>query len=153
MKWRSPGRLIDAVAAFDYPRDKLLIQVLDDSTDQTRHLVAAKLAELQRRGFRAQHIRRDERSGYKAGALAEGLKHSGDEYIAIFDADFIPPPDFLPLMLPHLLANPDIGIVQSRWGHLNAAENGLTRAQKLSIDTHFVGRAGGAQSQRLADPF
>ena len=132
------ARLIDAVAAFDYPRDKLLIQVLDDSTDQTRHLVAAKLAELQRRGFRAQHIRRDERSGYKAGALAEGLKHSGDEYIAIFDADFIPPPDFLPLMLPHLLANPDIGIVQSRWGHLNAAENGLTRAQKLSIDTHFV---------------
>ena len=132
------GRLIDAVAAFDYPRDKLLIQALDDSTDLTAPLVAGKLAALDARGFRTQHIRRAARAGFKAGALAEGLRHSDSAYIAIFDADFVPPPDFLRRTLPHLLAAPDIGIVQSRWGHLNADDNSLTRAQRLSIDTHFV---------------
>lgn len=132
------GRLIDAVAAFDYPRDKLLIQALDDSNDLTAPMVARKLAELEARGFRAQHIRRPNRDGFKAGALAEGLRHCESEYVAIFDADFLPPPDFLQRTLPHLLADPEIGIVQSRWGHLNAGENSLTRAQCLSIDTHFV---------------
>lgn len=132
------GRLIDAVAAMDYPRDKLRIQALDDSTDRTTPLVARKLAELRARGYHAQHLRRRNRDGYKAGALAAGVERCDSEYIAIFDADFIPPPDFLRRMLPHLLANPALGIVQSRWGHLNADENSLTRAQKLSIDTHFV---------------
>lgn len=132
------GRLIDAVAAFDYPRDKLLIQVLDDSTDMTAQLVARKLIALEARGFRVQQIRRANRCGFKAGALAEGLLHSDCEYIAIFDADFLPPPDFLRRTLPHLLADPGIGIVQSRWGHLNAEANSLTRAQRLSIDTHFA---------------
>ena len=131
-------RLIDAVAAFDYPRDKLLIQVLDDSSDVTTQLVARKLAALRARGFQAQHIRRELREGFKAGALAEGLRHCESEYIAIFDADFLPPADFLRRTLPYLLADPEIGIVQSRWGHLNADENSLTRAQRLSIDTHFV---------------
>ena len=131
-------RLIDAIAALDYPRDKLLIQVLDDSTDRTVQLVARKLATLEAAGFRVQHIRRAERVGFKAGALAHGLQHSTDDYIAIFDADFIPSPDFLRRTLPHLVADPALGIVQSRWGHLNAEENSLTRAQKLSIDTHFV---------------
>jgi len=135
---RVAGRLIDAVAAFDYPRDKLLIQVLDDSTDLTVQLVARKLTALEARGFRAQHIRRPNRVGFKAGALAEGLRHCDSEYIAIFDADFLPPPDFLRRALPHLLADPAIGIVQSRWGHLNAEDNSLTRAQRLSIDTHFI---------------
>lgn len=132
------GRLIDAVAAFDYPRDKLLIQVLDDSTDATAHLAARKLASLEARGFQTQHIRRAHRAGFKAGALAAGLQHTDSEYIAIFDADFIPPPDFLRRVLPHLLADPAIGIAQSRWSHLNADDNSLTRAQRLSIDTHFV---------------
>ncbi len=132
------SRLIDAVAAFDYPRDKLLIQVLDDSNDLTVPLVARKLADLEARGFQAQHVRRPDRAGFKAGALAEGLRHCESEYVAIFDADFLPPPDFLQRTLPHLLADPDIGIVQSRWSHLNAGENSLTRAQRLSIDTHFV---------------
>ena len=132
------GRLIDAVAAFDYPRDKLLIQVLDDSTDMTAHLVARRLAALEARGFQTQHIRRARRDGFKAGALAEGLRHTDSEYIAIFDADFVPPPDFLRRVLPHLLADPAIGIAQSRWSHLNADDNSLTRAQRLSIDTHFV---------------
>ncbi len=131
-------RLIDAVARFDYPRGRLLIQVLDDSNDATVPTVARRLARLEAQGYRVQHIRRARRSGYKAGALAHGLTRSKSEYIAIFDADFVPPPHFLRLTLPHLLANPAIGIVQSRWGHLNADDNSLTRAQKLSIDTHFV---------------
>ena len=135
---RVAGRLIDAVAAFDYPRDKLLIQALDDSDDPTVQVVARKLAALERRGFRTQHIRRADRVGFKAGALAEGLRHCASEFIAIFDADFLPPPDFLRQTLPHLLADPAIGIAQSRWSHLNAEENSLTRAQRLSIDTHFV---------------
>ena len=132
------GRLIDAVAAFDYPRDRLLIQVLDDSDDGTVQRVARKLADLQALGLNAQHIRRTQRIGFKAGALAHGLQHCESEFIAIFDADFIPPPDFLRRTLPHLLTDSEIGIVQSRWGHLNAGENNLTRAQRLSIDTHFV---------------
>ena len=131
-------QLIDAVAAFDYPRDKLLIQVLDDSNDLTVQLVARELNALEARGIHAQHIRRADRAGFKAGALAEGLRQCDSEYIAIFDADFLPPPDFLRRTLPYLLADRSIGIVQSRWGHRNAEENSLTRAQRLSIDTHFV---------------
>ncbi len=132
------GRLIDAVAALQYPRDKLMIQVLDDSTDRTAALIARKLAELEACGYQTQHLRRGNREGFKAGALAAGVKLCASEFIAIFDADFIPPPDFLQRLLPHLLADPAVGIAQSRWGHLNADENSLTRAQKLSIDTHFV---------------
>ena len=132
------GRLIDAVAALDYPRERLDIQVLDDSDDRTAPLVRRKLDELAARGLVAQHIRRANRVGYKAGALQHGLKHCEGEFIAIFDADFIPPPDFLQRTLPYLLADSKIGIVQSRWGHLNAGDNSLTRAQRLSIDTHFV---------------
>ncbi|MDE2856027.1 MAG: glycosyltransferase [Chloroflexota bacterium] len=131
-------RLIDAVAAFDYPRDKLLIQALDDSDDLTVPLVARKLADLEARGYRVQHIRRADRAGFKAGALAEGLRHCDSEYVAIFDADFLPPPAFLRRTMQRLLADPAVGIAQSRWGHLNAEENSLTRAQRLSIDTHFV---------------
>ncbi len=131
-------RLIDAVARLDYPRDKLLIQVLDDSTDNTTATVARHLARLKAQGRQVQHIRRAERRGYKAGALAYGLTQSQSEYVAIFDADFVPPPHFLRATIPHLAADPTIGIVQSRWGHLNADDSSLTRAQRLSIDTHFV---------------
>ncbi len=131
-------RLIEAIAALDYPRDKLLIQALDDSTDRTVQLVSRKLAALAEAGYCVQHLQRAKRAGFKAGALAHGLQHTGHDYIAIFDADFIPPVDFLRRSLPYLVADPSLGIVQSRWGHLNAEENSLTRAQKLSIDTHFV---------------
>ena len=132
------GRLIEAVARLDYPREKLLIQALDDSTDSTSQLVALKLAQLASDGYQTQHLRRRERAGYKAGALDFGMRRCDSQVIAIFDADFLPEPDFLRRALPHLLAAPDIGIAQSRWSHLNADENCLTRAQKLSIDTHFV---------------
>jgi len=131
-------RLLDAVAGMQYPRDKLCIQVLDDSSDGTVQVVARKLAALQRRGFRVQHLRRGQRRGYKAGALAAGFAQSRSECYAIFDADFVPPPDFLQRTVPQLLAQADIGFVQCRWGHLNADENRLTRAQKLAIDTHFA---------------
>ncbi len=147
------GRLIDAVAAFDYPRDKLLIQALDDSEDGTTRLVARKLAALEERGYRAQHLRRGAREGFKAGALANGLRHSADDFIAIFDADFVPPPDFLRRALPHLLAEPDIGIVQSRWSHLNADQNSLTRAQRLSIDTHFIVEQAARNRSQWLIPF
>ena len=132
------ARLIDAVAQFDYPRGRFVIQVLDDSTDSTTQAVARRLARLKDGGWRVQHIRRARRSGCKAGALAAGLKMSESEYVAVFDADFIPPPDFLRMTLPHLAASPALGIVQGRWGHLNADDSLLTQAQKLSIDTHFV---------------
>ena len=131
-------RLIEAVACFDYPREQLLIQVLDDSSDDTSRIVARSLQQLKADGFRVQHLRRSDRIGYKAGALAAGLRCCHGDYIAIFDADFLPPPDFLRRCLPHMLADPAIGIVQSRWSHLNADANSLTRAQRLSIDTHFV---------------
>jgi len=130
--------LLSAVAQIEYPREKLLIQVLDDSTDHTSRLVASELGYWQRQGWQMQHIRRDSRVGFKAGALAHSLAQTDSEFIAIFDADFIPPPDFLQKLLPHLLANPQMGAVQARWGHLNDCENGLTRAQALSIDAHFV---------------
>ena len=147
------GRLIDAVARLDYPREKLLIQALDDSTDATVDLVARKLAQLAEQGFQVQHIRRRERAGFKAGALDLGAAKSDSELIAIFDADFAPAPDFLRRALPHLLAQPDIGIAQSRWGHLNPAENCLTRAPAAVHRHAFRHRAGGAQPQRLAHPF
>lgn len=131
-------RLIDAVAKLDYPRDKLWIQVLDDSTDNTTDIVSRFLTKLEKQDYQVQHIRRPKRTGYKAGALAYGMTQLQTDYIAIFDADFIPPVDFLKLTLPHLTANPEIGVVQTRWGHLNSDANWLTRAQTLSIDAHFM---------------
>jgi len=131
-------RLIDAVAKLDYPQDKLLIQVLDDSTDKTVQIVERYLTKLEKQGYHVQHIRRPQRTGYKAGALAYGMAHVQNEFIAIFDADFIPPTDFLKKTIPHLVDNPNIGVVQTRWGHLNSDDNWLTRSQTLSIDAHFI---------------
>lgn len=131
-------RLIDAVAKLDYPRDKLWIQVLDDSTDGTVQIVARYLAKLEKQGYQVQHIHRPKRIGYKAGALAYGMTFIKNEFIAIFDADFIPPTDFLKQTIPHLVHNPNIGVVQTRWGHLNSDDNWLTRSQTLSIDAHFI---------------
>src|SRR5687767_775318 len=123
------ARLLDAVAALDYPRDKLEIQVLDDSTDDTPAIVAHMVTGMRSRGFDVTHVRRRRRAGFKAGALAEGLIRAKGEFIAIFDADFVPPPDVLRRMLPAF--EPDVACVQGRWGHLNRAYSTLTRAQAM----------------------
>jgi cellulose synthase/poly-beta-1,6-N-acetylglucosamine synthase-like glycosyltransferase len=131
-------RLLDAVAKLDYPRDRLVVQVLDDSTDQTSSVVAARVASLRERGLNIVHIRRESREGYKAGALSYGLKHLDAEFVAVLDADFIPPPDFLKRTVPHLVKNPDVAVVQARWGHLNTYDSLLTMGQTLALDAHFV---------------
>jgi cellulose synthase/poly-beta-1,6-N-acetylglucosamine synthase-like glycosyltransferase len=131
-------RLLDAVAALDYPRDALEVQVLDDSTDETVEITAAKVAQLAATGLNIRHIRRGSRAGYKAGALAYGMAQTDAEYVAVIDADFVPPPDFLQRMLPPFLANPRVGMVQARWGHLNGNDNLLTRGQALALDGHFI---------------
>jgi glycosyltransferase involved in cell wall biosynthesis len=130
-------RLIDSVCALDYPKDRLEIQVLDDSTDDTRAVAAAKVREKQVQGFHISHIQRRERQGFKAGALAHGLVQASGELIAIFDADFLPPADFLRRTVPWF-ADANIGLVQTRWGHLNAGYSLLTRVQSLCLDAHFM---------------
>jgi cellulose synthase/poly-beta-1,6-N-acetylglucosamine synthase-like glycosyltransferase len=130
-------RLIDAVCALDYPRDRLQIQVLDDSTDETHELVARIVERRRQQGFDIAHLRRVERSGFKAGALAEGLRSARGEFVAIFDADFVPPPEFA-RRLVHYFTDPRVGMVQARWGHLNAEHSVLTRIQSMFLDGHFV---------------
>jgi cellulose synthase/poly-beta-1,6-N-acetylglucosamine synthase-like glycosyltransferase len=130
------ARLLDAVAALDYPKDKLDIQVLDDSTDDTPAIVAHMVTAMRVRGFDVTHVRRRRRAGFKAGALAEGLVRAKGEFIAIFDADFVPPPDVLRRMLPAF--EPDVACVQARWGHLNRAYSTLTRAQAVALDAQFA---------------
>lgn len=130
-------RLINAVCKIDYPKHLLEIQVLDDSTDETVDLVAKVVAQKQAEGFDINQIRRDNRVGYKAGALKEGLKIAKGDYIAIFDADFIPNRDFLQQTLPHFY-NDKIGMVQSRWEHLNESYSLLTKVQALALNGHFV---------------
>ncbi len=141
-------RLIDACARLDYPPDRLQIQVLDDSTDVTRQVVARRVAHWRRRGVDIHHLHRQQRTGYKAGALAAGLAQARGELLAIFDADFLPPPDFLRQVVPHFLGphNRDVGFVQARWGHLNATYSLLTRSQALALDGHFVVEQAGRQA-------
>ena len=129
-------RLLQAAANLDYPADRLEIQVLDDSTDDTKGIVAEMVQRLQARGVDIAHIHRVERTGFKAGALAAGLEKARGEFVAIFDADFVPPPDFLRRTIPHF-AESRVGVVQTRWGHLNQDFSLLTRAQSLGIDGHF----------------
>ncbi len=131
-------RVIRACAAMDYPADRHEIQVLDDSTDETRALVDQVAAELRATGRDVQVVRRERREGFKAGALGYGLERANGEFIAIFDSDFVPPRDFLLRTLPHLLADPGVGLAQARWGHLNESESLLTRAQAIGVDGHFV---------------
>ncbi len=132
------ARLLRAVCAFDYRRDRHEIQVLDDSTDETSFLVAELVNELQVLGHDIHHIRREHRQGFKAGALAEGLKVAKGEFVAIFDADFVPPPDFLQQTVPFLLADTRCCFVQTRWGHRNRNFALLTELQSIGIDGHFV---------------
>lgn len=131
------GRLIEAVCALEYPRDRLEVQVLDDSTDDTRDIVAQLVARLRREGFDIHHLHRTDRRGFKAGALAAGLEVARGEYVAVFDADFVPPADFLSRSIPYF-QDPRIGMVQARWGHLNRDYSLLTRIQAMLLDGHFV---------------
>ena len=131
-------RIIRAVAAFDYPPDKHEIQVLDDSTDETADLVDQVAAELREQGKDIQVIRRHRREGFKAGALKEGMAICRGELIAIFDGDFAPNPDFLRNLVPFLLEDEKVGLVQARWGHLNRSESLLTLSQSIGIDGHFI---------------
>ncbi|MEM0445946.1 MAG: glycosyltransferase [Candidatus Nitrosocaldus sp.] len=130
-------RLIRAVCRMDYPKDRMQIQVLDDSTDETREICAELVEYYKARGYRIEHVWRRDRVGYKAGALKEGLKKADGEFIAIFDADFIPPPWFLKRVIPYF-ADERIGLVQCKWGHLNEDYSTLTQAQALSLDFHFT---------------
>ena len=130
-------RLIDAVCEFDYPKDALEFQVLDDSTDETENIIAAKVKEKTLEGIDIQHVRRPERIGYKAGALKYGNEIAKGEFIAIFDADFIPPPDFLKKTIP-FFKDEKIGVVQTRWGHINKDYSLLTKLQAFGLDAHFT---------------
>lgn len=131
------NRLINAVANLDWPAGRLEIQILDDSTDDTQQIIAAALAKHDKTGIKLTHIRRPDRTGYKAGALQYGLNTAQGEFIAIFDADFVPPPDFLKRTIPSFI-DETVGCVQTRWGHVNPDVSRLTKAQSLGIDGHFV---------------
>ncbi len=138
-------RILRAVARLRYPREKLHIQVLDDSTDETSRLLERAVERYREAGFNIDLIRRPERRGFKAGALQYGLAVAKGEFIAIFDADFVPPADFLLRTIPYFSLDPRLGFVQTRWGHLNAEHSTLTRAQSIGLDGHFVVEQTGRQ--------
>ncbi len=130
-------RLIEAVCRLEYPRDLLEIQVLDDSTDETTEVAAAIVERYRAMGEPIVYLHRTNRTGFKAGALQEGLKTATGELVAIFDADFVPPPDWL-LKVVHHFAEPDVGMVQTRWTHLNRDYSFLTQVEAILLDGHFV---------------
>ena len=131
------GRVIDAACSLDYPKSRLEIQILDDSTDETVDLCRRQVERYTAEGFRIRHLHRESRAGFKAGALEEGLKVASGEFVAIFDADFLPPADFARKILPSF-EDPGVGMVQARWGHLNRGYSALTRVQSIFLDGHFV---------------
>ncbi|MGE5243843.1 MAG: cellulose synthase family protein [Betaproteobacteria bacterium] len=130
-------RLIDAVCRLEYPRDRLEIQVLDDSTDETRVIAQQAVRRFAAQGVDVKYYHRTDRVGYKAGALEAGLKVARGGFIGIFDADFIPTPDFLTRLMPHF-SDPTVGMVQARWGHINQDYSLLTKIQAILLDGHFV---------------
>jgi cellulose synthase/poly-beta-1,6-N-acetylglucosamine synthase-like glycosyltransferase len=130
-------RLIDTVARIDYPKDRLEIQVLDDSTDETQAIARAAVERWRREGLDVVYLHRADRVGYKAGALDHGLKVAKGELIAIFDADFLPPAGFLWEVVGHF-SDPKVGMVQTRWGHLNRDHSLLTQVQALMLDGHHL---------------
>ena len=136
-------RLIGAVCDLDYPRELLEIQVLDDSTDETKDIAELAVRRHAARGFDIKYIHRVDRTGYKAGALDNGLKQASGDFIAIFDADFIPPSDFLNRTLGYFETDPKIAMVQARWGHINQDYSLLTKIQAILLDAHFVLEHGG----------
>lgn len=135
-------RIIETCSAFDYPKDKLQIQVLDDSTDETKDVIAKKVAEIAARGINIQHIHRVDRTGYKAGALDAAMDQVQGEFIAIFDSDFVPEPDFLQKTMPYF-QDSKVGVVQTRWGHINKDYSILTELQAFGLNGHFAIEQGG----------
>jgi len=135
-------RLVDHVAALDWPRDRLRVQLLDDSTDDTLLVSRRAVQRLRRSGLDIELVARDQRAGFKAGALAEGLerdaRRTAAPFVALFDADFLPHPDFLRRALRPLVGDDGVGMVQARWAHINRRQNLLTRAQAVLLDGHFV---------------
>ncbi len=160
-------RVIEAASALDWPRDKLHVQVLDDSTDRTAEIAREVADSLRARGLDVTVVRRAERVGFKAGALQEGLRQAPYEYVAIFDADFVPTADFLRLCMRPMIGDHGFAFVQARWDWLNPQENALTRAQQLMLDgsfaveqtaknwsgnlTHFCGSGGIWRRQAIED--
>ncbi len=130
-------RLLESIALLDYPIDKLELQVLDDSIDETVDIVKKKVAELKARGFDIVHIHRTDRTGFKAGALEQGMKIAKGAYLMVFDADFVPTPSIVKKLIHHF-TDPKVAMVQARWDHLNRDYSMLTRAQALMLDGHFV---------------
>jgi cellulose synthase/poly-beta-1,6-N-acetylglucosamine synthase-like glycosyltransferase len=141
-------RLIEAVCRLDYPRDRLEIQVLDDSTDETRAVAERAVRRSAETGINITYLHRVDRTGYKAGALEAGLQVASGELVAIFDADFIPPADFLQRTVSYF-ANPKIAMVQARWGHINQDYSLLTKVQAILLDAHFVLEHGGRNRSGL----
>ena len=135
-------RLIEAVCKIEYPRELLEIQVLDDSTDETCEVAELAVRRAAAQGIDIKYLRRTNRIGYKAGALEEGLKAARGEFVAIFDADFMPTADFLTRLMPHFV-DPKVGMVQARWGHINQDYSLLTKIQSILLDGHFVLEHGG----------
>ena len=135
-------RLIDAVCKLDYPRELLEIQVLDDSTDETRSVAEQAVRRNAAKGVDIVYLHRTDRTGYKAGALEAGMRAAKGQFIAIFDADFIPTEDFLTRTVPFFV-NPKIARVQARWGHINQDYSLLTKIQSILLDAHFVLEHGG----------
>src|SRR6202011_228005 len=130
-------RLIDAVCLLDYPPELLEIQVLDDSTDETREIAELAVRRHAGQGLDIKYFHREDRTGFKAGALEAGLKVARGEFIAIFDADFIPTANFLTALMPHF-ADATVGMVQARWGHINQDYSLLTKIESILLDGHFV---------------
>ncbi len=130
-------RLIDNVVKFDYPKDRYEIHILDDSTDETLEITRKKVEEYAAKGFNIKQVTRKIREGYKAGALRDGMQFAKGDFIAIFDADFLPNPDFLRRTLPYF-DNEKIGVVQTRWEHINKNYSLLTRLQAMQLDVHFT---------------
>ena len=138
-------RIIESAAEFEYPRDKFEIQVLDDSTDETKDVIAKKVAQILAQGVNIKHIHRVDRTGYKAGALDAAMDKVEGDFIAIFDADFVPEKDFLLKTMPYF-QNDSIGVVQTRWGHLNKDYSILTELQAFGLNGHFAIEQGGRNS-------
>ncbi len=130
-------RLIDAVCRLDYPRDRFEVQLLDDSTDESVEVAARAVARWVERGVDIVHVRRPDRVGFKAGALEYGAERAKGDLLAVFDADFVPEPDFLRRTVHHF-SDPGVGMVQARWDHINRRYSGLTQAQSILLDGHFV---------------